>query len=925
MAPMYRRLLSIVLILLLALVSGDVPMAKHDVLVEIFYSGAWHDVTSRTRAAADIVINHAALNEATGLAPSDASLRFHNNDGVMNPENRRSSLYGLIGEGTLIRITVDDTRFAGRIFSWKPRRAKGPIDVLNGRGNAWVDIKAGGWIRQLGQGTPPVLSAMTRALISNPSYLGWWPLESGLLAQSPGTNPGVIADSPVGPAVQSPLTKITDGVLGTDGLVDLSNGTRIDFPVPDHTLIPLTGYIVEVMIRWQPAGFTGALSVDAVRLVFGTGSGTSTDRVNVETNTSGQAFLFMLDTGAGSGTATMEENVYDGATRHIRIEVYQDGANTVGIVTMNGAATASGSTSLTSTTLTKLKTVSVNFVGESGTKIPAVGQVIVYNTLPFGPGVDAFDGYLAESAEDRFNRLCSELGITGTVVGSGGTQLMGPQYPDTTLGIFGEIARTDAGIIHDTRSQLGLTFRTGRSLYNQTPTTLDFDVGEIADPLEPDIDDFGRINTVIAKRRNSDQVIDSDTDGPLGTAAIGEYQTQVNVNPELVSELPQHARYHLIINTDPAPRYPTVIADFDAAPARAAEFAAVDVGGILGLQSIPEDLGEPTADVLVPGYTEVIGSHRRTIAFNGLRGGILTHVGQLDANGGLQTSGAQLGGAVGSEQTSFNVTTTTGPVFTSSPPAGAQIIVRDREVMTVTGINALNDTFTRTVAAGSWGTSTSGHTYTLSDASIGSVNGTQGVLALSTVNVEKHATASLGVHGLVDLSTWLTLGVTPTGAPINWGLLLRYTDVNNYYWADAQIATTGVITLRLIKRVAGVATQITTTTAPVAHSTTVPRVLRAMYDPSTGTFASRIWSSDASDPLAWQLSTTDTAVPAGTRAGVIARLMTGNTNTTPVSFLYDNLTVYTPQLFTVTRDPDLRMDHPDEADVLVYRPLRLTL
>lgn len=98
-----------------------------------------------------------------------------------------------------------------------------------------------------------------------------------------------------------------------------------------------------------------------------------------------------------------------------------------------------------------------------------------------------------------------------------------------------------------------------------------------------------------------------------------------------------------------------------------------------------------------------------------------------------------------------------------------------------------------------------------------------------------------------------------------------------------------------------------------------------MYDPSTGTFASRIWSSDAEQPDTWHLSTTDSAVPAGTSAGVIARLATGNTNATPVSFLFDNLTMYNPQTFTVTRDPDQRMAHPAAAEVKVYRPLRLTL
>lgn len=457
--------------------------------------------------------------------------------------------------------------------------------------------------------------------------------------------------------------------------------------------------------------------------------------------------------------------------------------------------------------------------------------------------------------------------------------------------------------------------------------TLDFEARQIAPDLEPDLDDLGRINTVVVARHNGSQFTDTDTNGPLGTTAIGVYRSQVDINPESDSVLPQHAHYHLVLGTDPDPRYPQVTVELtNASPEFTAEVAALDVGDLITLENLPEDLGQSTIDLLILGYTEIVGSHTRRITFNCRQGGILTHVGMLDgdAEATLQTTGAELGTAITAEQVTFNVVTTSGPSFTTSPPAGARIIVRDREVMTVTGVTALRDTFTRSVAASSWGTSDSGHTYQLNSTGF-SVNGTQGVIALSALNDERHATALVGAHGFVDVSVAQTLAVTPTGAGINWGILLRYTDVNNYYWADVQVQTTSVLTLRLVKRVSGVATSLTTVTAPITHSTSVPRVLRAMYDPSTGTFASRIWSSDAEEPTAWQLSTTDSAVPAGTRAGVIARLMTGNTNVQPVNFAFDNLVMNNPQEFTVTRDPDQRMAHPDASDVRVYRPLRLVL
>lgn len=218
--------------------------------------------------------------------------------------------------------------------------------------------------------------------------------------------------------------------------------------------------------------------------------------------------------------------------------------------------------------------------------------------------------------------------------------------------------------------------------------TLNFEDGQIAPDLEPDIDDFGRTNVVTAARRNGGQATVSDDTGSLGTAAIGAYKTQVDINPDSDDALPQHAHFHLILGTDPDPRYPQVVVDLDANPDLVDGIANVDIGDVIGLEGIPADLGQPDALLLVNGYTEVIGSHRRTITFNTRPGAILTTVGFLDgdANACLQTAGAQLDAAITAEQVSFAVATTSGPIFTTSPPSGAQIIVNDREIMTVTSI-----------------------------------------------------------------------------------------------------------------------------------------------------------------------------------------------------------------------------------------------
>lgn len=229
--------------------------------------------------------------------------------------------------------------------------------------------------------------------------------------------------------------------------------------------------------------------------------------------------------------------------------------------------------------------------------------------------------------------------------------------------------------------------------------TLDFEQGQIADSLEPDIDDLGRINVVTVSRRKGSQAVNSDHTGPLGTDSIGTYRSQVDVNTMTDGVLRYHASYYVVLGTDPDPRYPQVVVDLDANPDMAEDVSAIDIGDLIHLENLPSELGRSTADLLVSGYTEVIGSHRRLITFNTRPGAILTHVGVLDGDqtACLQTSGAELDTAITAEQLSFAIATTSGPIFTTSPPTGAQILIGGREVMTVTAVSGGSSPQTFTV------------------------------------------------------------------------------------------------------------------------------------------------------------------------------------------------------------------------------------
>ena len=71
-----------------------------DPVVELYYSGAWQDIT------ADVVQDGIQITYAAGGDPASMTLTLLNTDGTYSPRNPTSPLYGLIGRNTPIRCSV---------------------------------------------------------------------------------------------------------------------------------------------------------------------------------------------------------------------------------------------------------------------------------------------------------------------------------------------------------------------------------------------------------------------------------------------------------------------------------------------------------------------------------------------------------------------------------------------------------------------------------------------------------------------------------------------------------------------------------------------------------------------------------------------------------------------------------------------------
>lgn len=438
-------------------------MAKQDVTVWLFYNSEWNNVTERARTRDPITINHGAGNEQTGVVPSDASLTFDNRDGEMNPENRKSSLFGLIGHNTPIQIDVgEDVRFSGQVVSWKPRRAI--------KGDAWVEISAQGTIRRLGQGEPRVESAIYRLALSaaeDPFREAYWPCEDDTDSTQLGEGSGGIAATFEGEITLAQFDRFPGSlpipVLGADGQI---RGTVPTYP---------DGAFAFRGIFFMPSGgvATGLPIVD----IFATGSGKRWQVIYGDGGFSGNLHLRAL---SEAGAVVDQTSVFDysdvlhGQRFLLSVDATQNGSDTdvvlfVLSINADNRTTENAITAETFTGFTVGHATEIAVGSDGGLTDCAVGHLGIGNSQDFIFGISsAIYGYNGERAGVRFNFLCLEEGIAPTVIGDPDeTQEMGPQYPDTVLNLFAECARTDAGIIHDSRHESGLTFRTGRSLYNQ--------------------------------------------------------------------------------------------------------------------------------------------------------------------------------------------------------------------------------------------------------------------------------------------------------------------------------------------------------------------------------------------------------------------------------------------------------------------------
>lgn len=676
-------------------------MAKQDVDVELFYSAAWQDATGDTYTRDGISISRGLADESLEPFPGSAKLTFDNRDGSKNPNNPVSPLYGLVGRNTPLRVAVDgDVRLSCEVADWQPRRSIEPAS--DERGDAWTVIDGAGILRRLGRGNTPLRSPLYRATIPE-GPLGYWPLEddssatqaaSGLPGGTPMTATGTVGFGQ------------GTGLEGSPAIVSLASNTgKLTAPVATSAT---TSWGVEWVTR-----FTGTFGGTTRQYLSWRTDGTwrlwdaAADGVDW--------FIVPTDSlGAGGGSAASGDNVYDGLLHHYQVDATQNGGNIDISMYRDGVLTH---TTSYAGTIGKITEIIVNPLEQSGSDMPSIGHVAIYDSATPGTTPAAALGHVGEKAGTRFLRLCTEEGISAQLFGTAAeTQAMGAQPAEILVEVLQECARTDAGMLYEPRTTLGLIMRSGRDLCNQDPVLeLDYDAGDVAPPLEPVIGDQGTRNDVTAKRRNGGSHRAVLETGRLSILAppngVGRYDTQLDVNTSTDAVLPDHAGWHLHKGTVDETRYRRVSVDLDASPGLVTDVNTVNIGDKITIANLPDDDSPDDASLLVIAVNESIGSHRRMVTFTTVPaspyevGFVGADDGSTDLRGqAIDTDLSTLASGINAVTTSLSVASTGGILWTTdsddwntSLNGGGLFIRIGGEDMRVTNITGASSPQTFTV------------------------------------------------------------------------------------------------------------------------------------------------------------------------------------------------------------------------------------
>ncbi|GAA4439363.1 hypothetical protein [Phytohabitans houttuyneae] len=820
-------------------------------------------------------------------------------------------------------IADPNIRFSGEVASWPPRSDQTGTVVR-------VPLEASGILRRLGRSRAIAESTFRQQALQQHNLAvttGYWPAEDASDAtQVASALPG---GTPLRLVGNRQFAADSTSFPGSAPLLVVSSGNALSGRIPPHAG---TGTIAfRALFTFPPGGLSnGTVLVD---LWQATGS---PRRWRLSYLTASSGSLEMAAVGSGnvilqSGSAGFGLN---GKSMMIGFTVIQDGADVdwhlFGRHVADGEVIQGGFDG-TFTSLTVDRAAEL-YIAPNGDFVDVtLGHVMTGTSVTLAENIDdGMTGYAFEPAAVRIQRICDEGGIPCVIIGDpDDSEPCGSQRFASRLEVIQDAADADGGILFEPRDFVGLAYRTRASIYTQRRRAAFSITGkELTPPLEPTDDDQLLRNDVTANRLSGSSARAALETGPLSTQdppdGVGVYPQEVTVNVAEDEQLPDVANWLLRLGTWDESRYPTVRVDPPALAledklAVAVAAAELDVGDRFTLTDPPAWLPPRDVDLLAQGFTERFDGFEWTLDINASPGGPwavaevhdddATHDFDLRVAGGddmaLSAAAAAvdttlLVGSVSGEQRWATVSDDA-----ESPDDFPMDAVVGGEVVTITDVDqGFRDSFSRTVSngMGTPGVSYPATAYVVEGtASLYSVvGGTTGRINTSVTNTLYMAHADMGsVDGEIYVTT--SIPVVPTGAPITVRVAGRCTDAANYYEAQISIATTGVVTLQIFRRIGGSGGVLDSggnaVTVSGAHSAGNSWSIGLKYFGTT--LAAKAWKTTNPQP-GWLTVGQDDGLTTGTRIGFLTRRESGNTNgATNIDF--DDFVAVAPQRLTVTR------------------------
>lgn len=512
--------------------------------------------------------------------------------------------------GGRAEITDRKTRFHGEIASLAPGRLR--------KNFKFVDVQAAGRMRRLQANDEKLKSAVYRDMTkpNRQNIIGYWPMEDGAEStefSTPIMGAAAATKSPTGIdladyslwAASSPIPVFGAGIMRAQ--------------IPAYTV---TG---ETAIRFFMAVPDGGLSSTQTYLRLWTNGTAPLWEMNLVSNGNLRLFAYS-ETGAlllDSGELGFALN---GTQKMMLLEFTQDGADidwTVGgaNVSPNSVGEGYGTVNGTLAGRTFGKVGSFQFGTGGDLDGLALGQLSIADDLAaYTNSSESTRNWVTEGATERVARLTTEEDVNMQIAGLSDTG-QGGQSESDLLTLLRNVADTEFGILAESRSTLGLLYRSPDSLASQPPVfTIGYGSGPIVEPFEPVYDDDVLVNDFTAERRDGgfarvrqEEGRRSVSDPPTG---VGPYEGSGTFNAAYDAQMDEIAGWTVHLGTFDGARFSRLTVRLDKMLPSVDDFCRSYVGDIGLVTGVPLDLaGTSDVKLRIEGYAETIDQKEWTIDY----------------------------------------------------------------------------------------------------------------------------------------------------------------------------------------------------------------------------------------------------------------------------------------------------------------------